>query len=176
MFSLTRHTISSRTARCMASCLLFAFACGDPPPKREWTPADHGQPAGGDPDRTPETQATPEEGEAPLARAAAALWNASCASCHGRDGRGLGAGRPPGVQIADFTAPAWQASRSDAQLVAVIRDGRSMMPAFGKQVNEHGLGALVEHIRRFAPVEQVDGGPSPSPPTRAPAQAEPATR
>jgi mono/diheme cytochrome c family protein len=141
---------SSRAARLACLAALLACACSDPPPKREWTPADHGQPAGGDPDRTPEPDnSAVDGGEDPLARAAAALWNASCASCHGRDGRGQGAGRPPGAQMADFTSPSFQGSRSDEQLSVVIRDGRGMMPSFGKQVNEHGLGALVQHIRRL---------------------------
>ena len=66
-------------------------------------------------------------------RAAEALFNVSCASCHGRDGRGQGERRPPGAAVPDFTQAAFQAQRSDAQLGEVIRTGRGLMPAFGKQ-------------------------------------------
>ena len=144
--------------------LALGPACGDPAPKREWTAADHGQPERADPDRTPDQPEPQESEEQALVRAAAALWNASCAGCHGRDGRGQGPGRPPGAQIADFTAPDWQASRSDAQLEQVIRDGRGMMPAYGKQLNEQGLRALADHVRRLgatAPAPAAAHGGSP---------------
>lgn len=131
-------------------CALLIGACGEPPPEREWTPADHGQPVNADPDRTPAERTQPETSAESLARAAAALWNASCATCHGRDGLGDGAARPPGAQIADFSSTQWQSTRSDEQLAQVIRDGRGMMPGFGKQLNASGVEALVAHIRRLA--------------------------
>jgi len=129
--------------------LALGSACGDPAPKREWTAADHTHPERADPDRVPDQPEAQESDEQALARAAAALWNASCASCHGRDGRGQGPARPPGAQMPDFTAADYQASRSDTQLVQAIRDGRGMMPGFGKQLNEHGLRALTDHVRRL---------------------------
>ena len=116
-------------------------------PQREWTPADHGQPTQVDPSRVPQA-AAPEEGG--VERAAAALWNVSCASCHGRDGRGQGPARPPGAPIPDFTSAELQKQRTDEQLLQVIREGRGMMPGFSKQVNPQGMSALVGHIRTFA--------------------------
>jgi len=116
-------------------------------PQREWRPEDHGQPAEVDPSRVP--QAAAENDAGGVERAAAALWNVSCSSCHGRDGRGQGPGRPPGAPMPDFTSADFQKQRTDAQLLAVIRDGRGMMPPFGKQLNEQGLSALVQHVRRF---------------------------
>jgi cytochrome c553 len=117
-------------------------------PTRVWQPSDHGQPAQEDPSRVA-APAEPEEGGTD--RAAAALFNVSCAGCHGRDGKGLGAQRPPGGQLPDFTVRAFQAQRSDAQLADVIRKGRGLMPPFGKQVNDQGIAALVSYIRKFAP-------------------------
>ncbi|HEY2732427.1 MAG TPA: cytochrome c, partial [Polyangiales bacterium] len=96
---------------------------------------------------TAEPEAPEQGGED---RAADALYNVSCASCHGRDGHGQGPGRPPGAQLPDFTSPQFQAQRSDAQLSQVIREGRGLMPPFAKQVNEQGQAALVARIRRFA--------------------------
>jgi mono/diheme cytochrome c family protein len=116
-------------------------------PQREWRPEDHGQPAEVDPSRVP--QAAPSNEEGGVERAASALWNVSCANCHGRDGRGQGPGRPPAAQIPDFTSQDFQKQRTDEQLVTVIRDGRGMMPPFGKQLNEQGLKALLQHVRRF---------------------------
>jgi mono/diheme cytochrome c family protein len=145
-------------------CALLIGACGEPPPQREWTPADHGQPENADPDRTPKEDAQPVTSAESLARAAAALWNASCASCHGREGRGDGAARPPGAQLPDFSSAQWQSTRSDEQLAQVIRDGRGTMPGFGKQLNANGIEVLVDQVRRFvaaepAPTEQPAAEP-----------------
>jgi mono/diheme cytochrome c family protein len=144
--------------------LLAVGACGGgEAPSREWTPADHGQPSADDM-RSPEPEATPPgAAEDPNARAARALWNATCASCHGRDGRGQGSAPPPGARMPDFATAEWQGSRSDAQLGQVIREGRGMMPAFGKQVNEQGIAALVQHIRSFGADERPAGGQPPEP-------------
>jgi mono/diheme cytochrome c family protein len=114
---------------------------------REWTPADHGQPQMPDSDREPLAQAEPTEDAA--TRAARALWNATCSGCHGRDGRGHGEARPPGAQLPDFTTSAWQSSRTDAQISQAIRDGRGMMPGFGKQVNDQGIAVLLGYVRNL---------------------------
>lgn len=81
-----------------------------------------------------------------IARAAAALYTRSCASCHGADGRG-GPGAPPGAQMPDLSAADWHEGNSDEDITAVITDGRGMMPAFGGQLNERGIAALVQHVR-----------------------------
>ena len=139
---------SAQRSMCVLLGLIALTACEHRvTPTREWQPSDHGQPVQADPLRTP-TPVAPEEGGTD--RAAEALFNVSCASCHGRDGRGQGDRRPPGAQFPDFTDPAFQAQRSDAQLSEVIRTGRGLMPPFGKQVNDQGLSALVARIRRFA--------------------------
>jgi mono/diheme cytochrome c family protein len=116
-------------------------------PQREWRPDDHSQPAEVDPSRVPQAQPLNEEGG--VERAAAALWNVSCASCHGRDGHGQGPGKPPGAQMPDFASADFQKQRTDAQILTVIREGRGMMPPFGKQLNEQGISALVQHVRKF---------------------------
>lgn len=153
--------MSARSLRLFAFgwlALLTAGGCGsEPAPKREWTPADHGQPR--DPDESMIATDRVVPGEDPEARAARALWNATCASCHGRDGRGQGEGRPPGATIADFTTPEFQNGRKDEALAQVISEGRGMMPPFGKQINPQGIGAMVRHIRRYA-----EPSPAPAPP------------
>ena len=152
----------------MSLRLLIAFliaslgcACGDAKPKREWRPEDHGQPA--EPDRSREPAVADERpAEDPTVRAARALWNTSCASCHARDGRGGGPGVPPGAKVPDLTTHELQANRTDEQLAAVIRDGRNMMPAFGAQLNPEGVRALVAHVRSLAaPVQPTEAAPPP---------------
>jgi mono/diheme cytochrome c family protein len=126
-------------------CLLLG--CEGRRELREWQPTDHQPP----PEVVPEGQgqAAEEEGD-PNQRAAAALWGMRCASCHGASGQGDGAGRPPGAALPDMTQAAYQSSRSDDQLHAVIKNGRGMMPAFGDQLSDVGITALVEHVRSLA--------------------------
>lgn len=151
----TRHRSCSATVRALTGLMLSAAVCAAlsacerrVTPTRDWQPSDHGQPAQPDPDRTPPTATAPEEGGSE--RAADALFNVSCAGCHGRDGKGQGPQRPPGVTPPDMTTPEFQAQRTDAQLAQVIREGRGLMPPFGKQVNDQGIEALVAKVRRMA--------------------------
>ncbi len=120
------------------------FACGeDPAPTRVWTPDDHAQPPA--PDQSPNAPQRTERSGNPRARAAAALWNVSCASCHGRDGRGDGPDAP--TQLASFRRAEWQAANSDEEIARVITLGRDRMPNFGDQIAAAGIAALVEHVR-----------------------------
>jgi len=113
---------------------------------REWQPTDHQPP----PAVAPEGQGeAAEEGDA-NARAAAALWGMRCATCHGANGRGDGSGKPPGAAMPDMTSAAYQRSRSDADLHAVIKGGRGLMPAFGDQLSDLGIDELVKHVRTLA--------------------------
>jgi cytochrome c oxidase cbb3-type subunit 3 len=82
----------------------------------------------------------PPEGNA--AQSAARIFSSKCSGCHGPDGSGNIAGTP------NFTSAEWQSSRSDAQLLASIRDGKGkVMPAWGKQLSEAQISALVRHVR-----------------------------
>lgn len=133
-----------------STAVVLAGCAGEPAPKREWTPADHGQPRDPAPERQPQQAEPNESPEVATARAARALFSTSCASCHGRDGRGQGEGRPPGATLPDFTNATFQDSRTDAQLALVIREGRGMMPGFSKQLTEPGIAALVQYVRSLA--------------------------
>jgi cytochrome c oxidase cbb3-type subunit 3 len=70
------------------------------------------------------------------------VYASKCAGCHGADGKGLIAGTP------DMSSAEWQGSRSDAQLFGSIKNGRGkLMPAWGKQLSDAQINALVGHIR-----------------------------
>lgn len=126
---------------CIAS--LLCSACAEESTSREWQPEDHQEPSG----EVDPSQAAPlDEGEG-VARAAAALWRQSCASCHGPEGRGDGRATPPGITVQDLTTGEFQDSRSDEEMAQVIREGQGAMPGFGSQINERGVDALVAHIR-----------------------------
>lgn len=122
-------------------------ACESRGELREWQPTDHQPP----PAVAPEGQAagSQETGD-PNARAAASLWSMRCASCHGESGRGDGTARPPGAQVPDLTTAAYKNKRSDAELHAIIKGGRNMMPAFGDQLTDLGIDALIKHVRTLA--------------------------
>lgn len=129
--------------------LLWVVACGaESKAVRDWTPDDHGHPPTPPSDQA-QPPAQPEAGG--QARAARALWQVSCAGCHGRNGLGDGPTPPPGAQMPNFATAEFQASRTDAQLVLAMKEGKGMMPSFAKQLNESGFAALVQLIRSFGP-------------------------
>lgn len=142
------------------ACLIALAGCGGRGDRelREWRPEDHQPPAGGasaEGDRAappPETEGADADPAATEVRAATALFRAMCASCHGAEGRGDGPGRPPVAQIPSLAAAEWQASRSDEEIAAAIREGRGgFMPAFGDRLSAEGVAALVRHVRRLGP-------------------------
>ncbi|HEY8429662.1 MAG TPA: cytochrome c [Sandaracinaceae bacterium] len=130
---------------CFLVAALALAGCGNESSPREWRPSDHQEPSSA-PDSS---QAAPveEPPQAAVARAAAALYRVSCASCHGISGRGDGPAAPPGVQMPDLTSAALHDARSDEDLARVIREGRGTMPGFGSQINDRGIAALVAHVR-----------------------------
>lgn len=82
---------------------------------------------------------------------AAHLFDASCAICHGRDGRG-GVPAAEGLPAPrNFCDAAFQASRSDAELKRVIREGKGPMPPFAALFDDDQLTLLVAYIRGFNP-------------------------
>ncbi len=74
----------------------------------------------------------------------AALYTSNkCATCHGADGKGK-------IKDArDFTDAAWQKKESDAELAAVIKNGKKPMPPYGDKLNADEIKALVAYVRLF---------------------------
>jgi mono/diheme cytochrome c family protein len=129
---------------------LFAFAlaaCGPEAPTRPWSASDHAHstPRANQvtPDRAPRTQE--QSPEVARARAIAALYRVSCASCHGAQGAGDGPEAP--AAMPNFRSAEWQQSRSDTEIAQVISLGRPPMPAFGDQIQGANLQGLVVYIR-----------------------------
>jgi len=92
-----------------------------------------------------------DAGAPPEARAEE-LYRVNCAGCHGLKGQGPMFAAPPGggpPPPRNFTDPAFQSSRSDAELRRVIVEGRGAMPPFGKLFSEQELDLLVKKIRSF---------------------------
>ena len=87
------------------------------------------------------------------AQDATALWNANCAACHGKDGKGQTMmGRK--LSIKDLTDPAVQASFTDDQAAQDIKDGikvndRPVMKGFADKLSDDQVKALVAQVRSF---------------------------
>jgi cytochrome c553 len=77
---------------------------------------------------------------------AAATYKTNCASCHGADGHGSAVGKS--LHAADFHSSQVQ-DQTDAQLAAVISQGRGNMPPFGTSLSKDQIDALVKYIRTF---------------------------
>ena len=88
-----------------------------------------------------------------LAGDATALWNANCAACHGKDGKGQTMmGRK--LEIKDLTDAKVQAALTDEQATKDIKDGvvengQTKMKAFGTKLSDDDIKALVAHVRSF---------------------------
>ena len=74
----------------------------------------------------------------------AAIFTKNCAMCHGTDGKGF-----PALKTPNFTDPKWQSSTKDKEMREVIKNGRkeTLMPAFGDQLKDEEISAVVAYIR-----------------------------
>jgi hypothetical protein len=76
------------------------------------------------------------------------LFNLYCIRCHGVNGRGIW--DIPGVP--DFTNERWQDSRSDADLVRIIIEGRgAVMPQFRGTLSLEEAWGMARYLRSFKP-------------------------
>jgi hypothetical protein len=90
------------------------------------------------------------------------LYNRYCIRCHGVDGRGVW--DIPGIP--NFTDTVWQSSRSDAQIVRIIVEGRgAVMPQFRGTLSLEEAWAMARYLRTFVPGTEVSR-PEPSQPAK----------
>ncbi len=80
--------------------------------------------------------------------AAGDIYKAKCVMCHGADGAGT---TPMGqkFKIRDLRSADVQ-KQSDDQLTAIITDGKTPMPAYGKSLAPGDIKQLVAFIRSIA--------------------------
>jgi len=84
-------------------------------------------------------------------------WNANCAACHGKDGKGQTMmGRK--LQIRDLTDAKVQAAFTDAQATKDIKEGitengQTKMKAFGDKFSDDEIKALVAQVRSYKPAK-----------------------
>jgi mono/diheme cytochrome c family protein len=88
-------------------------------------------------------------------RAVASLYQRYCMRCHGEDYSGSG-WRKPGRHIPNFVSAAWQDSRSDAQLLVSILEGKGKhMPAFADRLSKRQARDLVKLTRKASSTRQA---------------------
>jgi mono/diheme cytochrome c family protein len=79
--------------------------------------------------------------------AGAGVFKSKCVTCHGQDGKGTAVGKS--LQVADLRSPAVQ-SKSDAELIQSVSDGKGNMPAFKGNITDDEIHAVVTFVRTFA--------------------------
>ena len=79
---------------------------------------------------------------------ARSVYNAKCASCHGRDGRASSM-HARHEKARDLTTGEWQDSVSDERIFNSISNGKGKMPAFKKKLSEAQIDELVNYVRRL---------------------------
>ncbi len=142
MQSRSRSAFHAAAATLLALIALSAFLAGCGGAKEEAT---------GSTATTTETPApaTPEPA-ATLDPAADAKvqFATKCATCHGADGHGDGAASAAlNPKPRNFHDKAYMSTRTDADLIDVITNGKGVMPKWGGQLTEGQIVALVAHIR-----------------------------
>lgn len=112
---------------------------------REWSAADHDQPAGAQPTGRPRGGQPKSTDTSSLTDLA---WNKHCASCHGKSGRGDG---PQGamVKAPDLARSEWVDRATDAEIAQLIRQGRNAMPPF--DLPHAVVQGLVQRVRAARP-------------------------
>jgi cytochrome c6 len=84
----------------------------------------------------------------PVGGDAAPVYNAKCASCHGRDGRARSA-HARHEHARDLTTAEWQESVSDERIYNSISNGKGKMPGFKKKLSDGQIDELVNYVRRL---------------------------
>jgi cytochrome c6 len=77
--------------------------------------------------------------------AGGALYKTRCAACHGPDGKGETA-MGKASKLRDLGSADVQ-KQSDAELAAIIENGKGKMPAYGKSLKPEQVKDLVAYIR-----------------------------
>jgi mono/diheme cytochrome c family protein len=79
--------------------------------------------------------------------AAAALYKTKCGACHAADGSGnTAAGKK--LEVKDFRTPEVM-KESDAELLAIIVDGKKKMPSYKGKLSADQLKSLVAYVREL---------------------------
>ena len=76
------------------------------------------------------------------------IYGEKCAGCHGADGKG-NAKMSERLKVS-IPALAGGPTRTDAELVQIISDGKKPMPAFGNKLSKEELGAVAHYAKELS--------------------------
>jgi mono/diheme cytochrome c family protein len=109
-----------------------------------------------DPDKAERVLPPPVEEEAYSAAELKSLYDSNCGRCHALDGSGDSPdAHALGVPLPDFRSASFHESRTDENLLKLIRDGgqphgmSALMPPWGAVLTKGELEGLVEVVRDF---------------------------
>lgn len=126
----------------VAAAALGSFGCDRAPSAdglKEWTVADHD----GEKKNAKQGPKGDGGGAPPLVEL---TWRNQCQSCHGPTGHGDGP-QGPMVKAQDLSRDDWQSKISDADIAAVIANGKGRMPKF--ELPAEVVSGLVVRVRSF---------------------------
>lgn len=107
----------------------------------------------------PETTPTPDTSKSSASAATnespealgAKVFATRCALCHGPDGYGNGPGAAAlNPKPRNYHDKAYMDSRTDAQLLEVIRNGKGAMPKWGAILSDAEIQAVLKHVRKLS--------------------------
>ena len=95
------------------------------------------------------THSAPSAGAStPAADLGPKVFAVRCALCHGPDGHGDGVGsKALNPKPRNFHDKAYMSTRTDAQLLEVIHQGKGAMPKWGGVLSDAEITAVLAHIR-----------------------------
>jgi mono/diheme cytochrome c family protein len=134
------------------SVTLLAAGCGGGSSSSTTSaPAGSSVPPAGEPT---EPTGAPAGGDTTAAAAdlGARVFEQRCVLCHGKAGVGDGtAAAALNPKPRNLRDAAYMSSRTDDQLLEIIRNGKGAMPAWGKNnaLSEEEIQAVLKHIRSF---------------------------
>lgn len=76
------------------------------------------------------------------------LFEYHCAVCHGADGRGTKRGHA--LKVPDFSDSDWQATRTDAEILNSLVNGKDKMPRWSDKLEPEEIQALAGYVRLLA--------------------------
>jgi mono/diheme cytochrome c family protein len=130
-----------------ALCNALIVGCGKKAENTEQTPqTENATPA-------PDTSASPAGGGQTAAGGdlGAQVYTQRCVLCHGATGHGDGpAAASLNPHPRNHTDGSYMNSRTDEQLLEVIRHGKGAMPAWGSVLSEEEIQAVLKHVRSLA--------------------------
>ena len=83
---------------------------------------------------------------APAAEDGKALYDAKCASCHGKDG----VAKPMAKGSRSFNDAAFRSESADA-IAQVTSEGKGKMPGYKDKLTAEQIGAIAAHVKTLAP-------------------------